>query len=177
MNEKHCSAQPSIQLSPWESMCQPLRRFLASRETQEGKNSPRLPRGHWQSPHQSFQESRIFLPAGHCSGHSPSKPYLILYQPFIPEASGLVGSRSFLLGSCHASSITTWFSKLFSLISPALNFPVQLKANTDHVSQLVSNRQEKGKPECSNCSMLLSWINNMLKKTVTFFREHSCQLK
>lgn len=24
MNEKQCSAQPSVQLSPWESMCQPL---------------------------------------------------------------------------------------------------------------------------------------------------------
>lgn len=70
--------------------------------------------------------------------------------------------------SCWVAA-TTWFSKLFSLISPALNFPVQLKANTDCVCQLVSNRQEKGKPESSNCSMLLCWINNTLKKTETFF--------
>lgn len=170
MNGKHCSAQCSVQLSLWESMSQPLRRCLACKESQEGKSSPWLPQGHSQSPHQNFQETRIFLPAGHCSVHLPSKPYLILQQPLIPEASGLLGSKSFLLGSCHASSITNWFSKLFSLTYPALNFPVQLKANTDRVCQLVSNRPEKEKPECTNCSMFLCWINNTLKKTVTLFQ-------
>lgn len=62
------------------------------------------------------------------------------------------------------------FQSFFPLTYPALNFPVQLKANTDRVCQLVSNRPEKEKPECSNCSMFLCWINNTLKKTVTLFQ-------
>lgn len=149
-------------------MCQPLQRGLACRQRQEGKRSPWLPPGHSQSPHQSFQESRSFLPAGHCSVHSPSKPYLIVQQPLLPEASGLLGTDpSCWVAATPVQSLPDFQSFFPDFLSP--QFPCTAQSKHRLCCQLVSNRQEKGKAESNNCSMLLCWINNTLKKTVTFF--------
>lgn len=161
MNESHCSAQPSVQLSPCASPC---RGAWHAGRGRKGTGGPGCPRD--TQSHPSKASKRAELPA--CWALLCALTIQALPHCLSPQRPVLYWNRSFLLGSCHTSSITTWFSKLFSLISPALNFPVQLKANTDCVCQLVSNRQEKGKAESNNCSMLLCWINNTLKKSDIF---------
>ena len=126
MNENHCSAKHTVQLksvtvsmpAPLEEACHLLPDSQLPHGTQgqprRKKTTVHLcPKDTCSHLTKASERTRFSCPLGtalftyHQRPTSANAQDLILQQAFIPEVSGLLGSISFLLGNCHASSITT----------------------------------------------------------------------